>query len=150
MNLHSTETSVFYTSYLRMDHHDNLKSLITTFIVHWFQHLQNITTGKNVNTGKLFNAEAIGINTIKAFLLINPGLRKSFIIRRHNDYLQNFTPIWEASFWQSHITYFKTQYFTLRYASSASLNIFKWLNVRPTLMCAPISSCWTLQIRQLL
>jgi len=93
MNLHSTETSVFYTSYLRMDHHDNLKSLITTFIVHWFQHLQNITTGKNVNTGKLFNAEAIGINTIKAFLLINPGLRKSFIIRRHNDYLQNFTPI---------------------------------------------------------
>jgi len=57
MNLHSIETSIFYTSYLGMDHHDNLKSLITTFIVHWFQHLQNITTGKHVNTGKLINAK---------------------------------------------------------------------------------------------
>ena len=93
MNLHYTETSIFYISYLRMDHRDNLKSLITTLIVHWFKHLQNITTGKNVNTGKLINAEAIGINTIKTLMLINPGLGKSFIICRYIDYSQNFTPI---------------------------------------------------------
>jgi hypothetical protein len=77
MNLHSRETSIFYTSYLGMGHHDNLKSLRTTFIVHWLQHLQNITNGKNVNNGKLINAEA--------FLLINPGLGKSFIICRYSD-----------------------------------------------------------------
>jgi hypothetical protein len=88
MNLHSRETSFFYTSYLGMDHHDNLMSLITTFIVHWFQHLQNITTGKNFSTGKLINAEAIGMNTIKAFMLITPGLGKIFIIRRYIDYSQ--------------------------------------------------------------
>jgi hypothetical protein len=93
MNLHSRETSIFYTSYLGMDHYDNLKSLITTFIVHWFQQLQNITNGKNVNTGKLINAEAIELNTIKAFLLINPGLGKSFIICRYIDYSQDFIPI---------------------------------------------------------
>jgi hypothetical protein len=41
--------------------------------------------------------------------------------------------------------YINSKYCTLRYASSASLNIFKWFSVRPTLMCAPISSSWTLQ-----
>jgi hypothetical protein len=98
MNLHSRETSIFYTSYLGMYHHDNPKSLITTFIVHWFQHHQNIATDKNVNNGELINVEAIGMNTIKAFLLINPGLGKSFIICTYTDYSQNFTPIRETSF----------------------------------------------------
>jgi len=79
MNLHSRETSIFYTSYLGMDYHDNLKSHITTCIVHWFQHIQNIAASKKVKTGKLINAETTGMNTIKAFLLINPRLGKSFI-----------------------------------------------------------------------
>jgi hypothetical protein len=85
MNLHFTESSLSYASNLRMEHHNNLKSLITTFIVHWFQHLQNTTSGKYVHNGKLINAEAIGMNTIKAFLLINLGLGRSFILCRYID-----------------------------------------------------------------
>jgi hypothetical protein len=59
-----------------MNHLDSLKLFITPITVSWFQHLQHTTSGKKLNTGKLINVEAIGMNTIKAFLLINPGLGK--------------------------------------------------------------------------